>query len=119
MTGRTALAAPLRGMLWMLAQAASMCAMMAAARHLNLEGMSSHQVAFFRGLMGLLVMLPWLAGMSGFLYLGAALVLGAIFMMYAVKLKFYPNDRLPMQTFSYSIVYLVGIFSALLLDHWL
>lgn len=60
MTGRPALPAPARGMLWMLAQAASMCAMMAAARHLNLEGMSSHQVAFFRGLMGLLVMLPWL-----------------------------------------------------------
>ena len=77
------------------------------------------QTLLYTILLVLVSLLPWLAGMSGFLYLGAALVLGAIFMMYAVKLKFYPNDRLPMQTFSYSIVYLVGIFSALLLDHWL
>ena len=77
------------------------------------------QTLLYTILLVLVSLLPWLAGMSGYLYLGAALVLGAIFMVYAVKLKFYPNDRLPMQTFSYSIVYLVGIFAALLLDHWL
>ena len=54
------LRAPARGMLWMLAQTTSMCAMMAAARHLSLDGMPSHEVAFFRGVIGLLVMLPWL-----------------------------------------------------------
>ena len=77
------------------------------------------QTLLYTILLVLVSLLPWLAGMSGYLYLAAALALGAIFMVYAVKLKFYPNDRLPMQTFSYSIVYLVGIFAALLLDHWL
>lgn len=53
------LSAPVRGMLWMLAQTASMCAMMAAARQLSLDGMPTHEVAFFRGFFGCLVMLPW------------------------------------------------------------
>ena len=76
------------------------------------------QTLLYTILLVLVSLLPWLAGMSGYLYLAAALVLGAIFMVYAVRLKFYPNDRLPMQTFSYSIVYLIGIFAALLIDHW-
>ena len=76
------------------------------------------QTLLYTILLVLVSILPWLAGMSGYLYLAAALVLGGIFMAYAVKLKFYPNDRLPMQTFSYSIVYLIGIFAALLIDHW-
>lgn len=55
----TGLSAPVRGMLWMLAQTSCMCAMMAAARQLSLDGMPTHEVAFFRGLIGVLVMLPW------------------------------------------------------------
>jgi drug/metabolite transporter (DMT)-like permease len=47
-------------MLWMLAQTTCMVAMMAAARHLSIGGMPTHEVAFFRGFFGLLVMLPWL-----------------------------------------------------------
>jgi drug/metabolite transporter (DMT)-like permease len=47
-------------MLWMLAQTSAMCAMMAAARQLSLDGMPTHEVAFFRGVIGCLVMLPWL-----------------------------------------------------------
>lgn len=53
------LSAPIRGMLWMLAQTSCMCAMMAAARQLSLDGMPTHEVAFFRGFIGCLVMLPW------------------------------------------------------------
>ncbi|MCA1798200.1 MAG: heme o synthase [Xanthomonadaceae bacterium] len=77
------------------------------------------QILLYTVLLVVVSILPWLAGMSGLLYLGAALVLGGIFMYYAVALKYFPNDRLPMQTFSYSIVYLIGIFAALLIDHWL
>ncbi len=76
------------------------------------------QTLLYTILLVLVSVLPWLAGMSGYLYLGAALVLGGIFMGYAIQLKFFPNDRLPMQTFNYSIVYLIGIFAALLIDHW-
>jgi len=56
----TGLSAPVRGMLWMLAQTTCMVAMMAAARRLSIGGMPTHEVAFFRGLFGLLVLLPWL-----------------------------------------------------------
>ena len=54
------LSPPVRGMLWMLAQTTSMCAMMAAVRHLSFDGFSGPQLVFFRGLMGLLVLMPWL-----------------------------------------------------------
>lgn len=47
-------------MLWMLGQTTAICAMIAAARLLSLEGISPHEVAFFRGFFGLLFMLPWL-----------------------------------------------------------
>ena len=56
----TGLTAPVRGMLWMLAQTTCMVAMMAATRKLSLGGMPTYEVAFFRGFFGLLVMLPWL-----------------------------------------------------------
>jgi len=51
------------------------------------------------------------------LYRGA-LVLSGIFVYYAVLLKFAPRPGLPMKTFGYSIVYLMGIFSLLLVDHY-
>ncbi len=54
------LSPPVCGMLWMLAQTTSMCAMMAAVRHLSFDGFSSPQLIFFRGLMGLLALMPWL-----------------------------------------------------------
>lgn len=49
-----------RGILWMLAQTTSMCAMMTAVRHLSFDGFSGPQLVFFRGIMGLMVLLPWL-----------------------------------------------------------
>ena len=48
-----------RGLLWMLAQTTSMCAMMAAVRQLSFDGFSGPQLVFFRGFMGLVIMLPW------------------------------------------------------------
>lgn len=63
--------------------------------------------------------LPFVFGMSGLLYLTGALVLGAVFLYYAARLKFAPVPGLPMRTFGYSIVYLMAIFTLLLLDHYL
>ena len=56
--------------------------------------------------------------MSGWLYLIAAVVLGAIFIGYAVVLQRRYSDGLSRRTFRYSIVYLAALFSALLLDHY-
>jgi len=57
--------------------------------------------------------------MSGPVYLAAALVLGGIFVAYAVRLYRSYSDRLAHATFRYSIAYLALLFAALLVDHYL
>jgi protoheme IX farnesyltransferase len=63
--------------------------------------------------------LPFLIGMSGWVYLACALVLGAVFVGYAWRLWRAYSDALARTTFRYSIWYLAALFAALLLDHWL
>jgi protoheme IX farnesyltransferase len=69
-------------------------------------------------LLVIVTLLPYLTGMSGLIYLFAAVALGAGFIYYALKLHLRPDDRLPMQTFGFSITYLSLLFAALLLDHY-
>ena len=66
----------------------------------------------------LVTIFPYLTGMSGLLYLGSALILGGIFMYYAIELKFRPTEQLPMRTFGFSITYLSLLFAMLLVDHY-
>jgi len=63
-------------------------------------------------------LMPCAIRMSGFLYLVCALVLGAVFLAYALRLYFRYSDELARATFRYSIVYLAALFSALLVDHY-
>ena len=63
--------------------------------------------------------LPFVTRMSGLPYLVSALVLGAVFMFYAVKIYTDYSDALARRTFRYSILYLTLIFAALLVDHYL
>ena len=63
--------------------------------------------------------LPFMIGMSGALYLAAALGLGGGFIYWAVVLLRNNNVRAPMATFRYSILYLGLLFVALLVDHYL
>jgi len=62
--------------------------------------------------------LPWLVGMSGLIYLVGALVLGAVFMKYAIELKYFDKPKLAMKTFGWSITYLMLLFILLLVDHY-
>jgi protoheme IX farnesyltransferase len=62
--------------------------------------------------------MPFVYGMSGWLYLTAAVVLGAIFIAYAVRIYVDYSDALARRTFRYSIVYLAALFAALLVDHY-
>ncbi len=64
-------------------------------------------------------LLPFAYGMSGWLYLVAAVTLGGIFIAYAVKLYARYSDALARRTFRYSIVYLALLFAALLIDHYI
>jgi len=64
-------------------------------------------------------LLPFAVRMSGWLYLAAAVVLGAIYLVYAVRIYTSYSDRLARSCFRYSIVYLAALFAALLVDHYL
>ncbi|HEY5679491.1 MAG TPA: heme o synthase [Pseudomonadales bacterium] len=63
-------------------------------------------------------LLPFVIGMSGWLYLAGATALGGGFIYWAVVLLRNRNPRAPLETFRYSIVYLGLLFVALLADHY-
>lgn len=63
-------------------------------------------------------MLPYVIGLSGPLYLVSSMILGAIFIYYALNLMFSKNQRWAMRTFRYSILYLTLLFIFLLIDHY-
>ena len=77
------------------------------------------QILFYTVLLLLVTLLPFITGMSGVFYLGGALVLGGVFMYYAVRLLKPPSEAFAMQVFGYSIWYLMALFAFLLIDHWL
>jgi protoheme IX farnesyltransferase len=64
-------------------------------------------------------LLPFIQGMSGAIYLAAALVLGAMFILYGWQLWRDYSDALARRTFRFSIWHLSLLFAALLLDHYL
>lgn len=77
------------------------------------------QILLYTFILFAITLLPYVSGMSGLPYLFGAVALGAVFIGYAWRLKFRPQAGLAMKTFGFSIVYLMGIFSLLLVDHYL
>lgn len=75
-------------------------------------------VLLYTVIMVLVTLLPWLTGMSGLVYLAAAVLLDAGFVYYAVALKLTARPDLPMRLFRYSVQYLMWLFLALLVDHY-
>ena len=69
--------------------------------------------------MFLITLLPYATRMSGLLYLMGAVVLGMGFLYWAIALMRGKNPNAPMQTFKYSITYLMALFVIMLLDHYL
>lgn len=63
-------------------------------------------------------LLPFIFGMSGVIYLAAAVLLGAGFIGYAWKLWRHYSDALARKTFRFSILHLSLLFAALLVDHY-
>ena len=63
-------------------------------------------------------LLPVLIGMSGWVYLAGALALGGGFLYWAAVLLAARNPKAPMQTFRFSILYLMALFLVLLIDHY-
>jgi protoheme IX farnesyltransferase len=77
------------------------------------------QVLLYTVLLTAVTLMPFVTGMSGLIYLGAALVLNGMFVYYALALKLTERAHLPMKVFRFSISYLMWLFAALLLDHYL
>jgi len=64
-------------------------------------------------------LLPFVYGMSSWLYLVVAVVLGFGFCLYAWQLWREYSDELARRTFRFSLIHLSVLFAALLLDHYL
>ena len=77
------------------------------------------QILFYTILLFIVTLLPWITGMSGLFYLGGAIVLGGVFLYYAVRLLNPPDELFAMEVFKYSIWYLMALFAFLLIDHWI
>jgi protoheme IX farnesyltransferase len=85
----------------------------------------THGVAFtklhillYTILMFLITLLPYATHMSGPLYLLGAVVLGGGFLYWAIELLRGKNPNAPMETFKYSILYLMSLFVIMLVDHY-
>ncbi|MCU0758525.1 MAG: heme o synthase [Steroidobacteraceae bacterium] len=76
------------------------------------------QVLLYTVLLVLVTFMPFLTGMSGLIYLGTTLVLNGIFLYYALAMKFTGRTDLPMKVFKFSVQYLMYLFAALLVDHY-
>jgi protoheme IX farnesyltransferase len=77
------------------------------------------QVLLYTVLLTVITVMPFLTRMSGIIYLTAALVLNARFLYFALALKLTGRKELPMRVFHYSVKYLMWLFAALLIDHYL
>lgn len=69
-------------------------------------------------LLSAVTLLPFATGMSGLLYLISTIVLNVVFIYFAVK-TLQGDAKAPMATFNYSIVYLMLLFTVMLIDHYL
>ena len=76
------------------------------------------RIAGYTQLLWCASLLPWATGLGGGFYLACAIGLGARFMQLVLRLQ-HDGERWAMPTFRYSIVYLAGLYAALLIDHWL
>ena len=74
------------------------------------------QILIYSLLLAPLGLAPMLLGAVGWLYGGLAAVLGALFVLCAVRVWFDESDRAARQMFAFSILYLFLLFAALIVD---
>ncbi len=83
------------------------------------EAFTRLNILLYTILLCVITVIPYLTGMSGLIYLVAAIALGGIFLWYTIQMMRYPDDLdWAMRTFKYSITYLGFLFAALLVDHY-
>ena len=77
------------------------------------------QVLLYTIIMIAVTAIPFATRMSGWFYFVGAMVLGGIFLVYAIKLMMGKDERIAIKTFAYSIIYLMLLFALLLIDHYI
>ena len=75
-------------------------------------------IIFYTILLTAVTLLPFAINSSGWIYLVIALLLDARFLQWTLRLKRSDDPKIAMQTFRYSISYLMYLFLALLIDHY-
>ena len=83
------------------------------------EAFTRLHILLYTIILAAVTLLPFAIGMSGVIYLGAAILLDIGFMAYAIGLYKQYSDSLARRTFKFSIMYLTLLFAALVIDHYL
>ena len=76
------------------------------------------QILLYTIILVAVTLMPFAMRMSGFIYLGSAMLLNAVFMWYALSLYRKYSDALAKSMFKFSILYLTLLFASLLVDHY-
>ena len=75
------------------------------------------QIFLYTVILFFVALLPFFTSMSGMTYLIGSLLLNTVFICYAWRLLYPPNEEFAMKTFGYSIFYLMALFLFLMIDH--
>jgi protoheme IX farnesyltransferase len=70
-------------------------------------------------IMFIITLLPYVTRLSGPLYLAGAVVLGLVFLYWAIEMLRDKDHLAPIKTFRYSITYLMLLFLVMLIDHYI
>jgi protoheme IX farnesyltransferase len=80
------------------------------------EAETRRQIVLYTVLLGILTLLPVVFGFFGALYAAAAVVLGAAFLVLAVRLQRAADRRSALRTYLFSLLYLAALFCAMVAD---
>ena len=76
------------------------------------------QIILYTIILLLVTVLPYLTGMSGLIYLASAMLLGGRFLQWTIRMLRGSDKHAAIKTFKFSIIYLMLLFVALLVDHY-
>lgn len=76
------------------------------------------QILLYTILLSIASFLPFCIDMSSWIYLVAVILLDTRFFYWALKLYRHTEPKIALKTFRFSIIYLMLLFLALLIDHW-
>ena len=75
-------------------------------------------IVFYTLLLVGTTLLPYVIEMSGLIYLTGVIILNIVFLYYVLRMYWEKSNKLAMPTFTYSIVYLMLLFTFLLVDKY-